>query len=318
MVRRIALSGRARNPGFTLVELLVVIAIIGILVALLLPAIQAAREAARRSQCMNNLKQLGVGLHNYHDTFRTLPPGAVVQRTGYVPTGYTITTNEPNGWSWSALILPFIEETALWDSCGNGLVPIDQRLAEIATPLKAYRCPSDTSAPTNNRNWTWSNCTYANTAISKPATSNYMGMLGSQGTCYDDCNGTFFRNRGLNLSEIIDGTSNTIGLGERCWQTKAGNDNTLSRAGVWAGTPKGTAHNKDWQYDSLCNTVRPVNPTAWANSDYVSSAIASMHPGGAMVCLLDGSTRFLSENIDFAGVYQYLGQRADGQVIGQY
>lgn len=317
MPHRHSLSSPRRQRAFTLVELLVVIAIIGILVALLLPAIQAAREAARRSQCINNLKQLGVGLHNYHDTHRCFPPGAVIQPTGYVPTGYTGLT-EPNGWAWSALILPFIEETAIWDACGNGLVPIDQRLTEIATPLKAYRCPSDTSSQTNNRNWTWSSCTYTDTAIPKPATSNYMGMLGSQGGCYDNCNGTFFRNRGLNFGEVVDGTSNTIGLGERCWQLSAGNSNTLYRAGVWAGTPRGTGHIKDWQYDNLCNTVRPINPTSWADWDYANAAIASMHPGGAIVCLLDGSTRFLDQNIDFTGVYQYLGQRADGQVVGGF
>jgi prepilin-type N-terminal cleavage/methylation domain-containing protein/prepilin-type processing-associated H-X9-DG protein len=310
-------NDQTRRLGFTLVELLVVIAIIGILVALLLPAIQAAREAARRSQCTNNLKQLGIGLHNYHDTFGSFPPGAVMQRAGYTPTGYTGLT-EPNGWSWSALILPFIEQATLWDDCGNGQIPIDQRLSQIATPLKAFRCPSDTSERNNNRNWTWSNCTYASGGIPKPATSNYAGMLGSQGNCYDNCNGTFFRNRGVNMRDVIDGTSNTIGVGERCWQLHGASTNTLYRAGVWAGTPRGTNHDKDWQYDNLCNTVRPINPTSWADWDYVSAAIASMHPGGANVCLLDGSTRFLSQDIDFARVYQVLGQRADGQVIGSF
>ncbi len=301
--------------GFTLVELLVVIAIIGILIALLLPAVQAAREAARRSACTNNMKQIGVALHNYHDTHKTFPLGAAVTSpTTYVPTGYTGFT-EPPGWSWSALILPFMEQTALYEQCGIGQgVPIDQRITQIQTKLACYRCPSDTALPNNKRQWTWS---YSNVSTG-PGTSNYMGMNGTSGGCYDNCNGTFFRNASITFADVRDGSSNTIGIGERCWELKPGNTNTLYRAGVWAGTPRGTQHSKDWIYDSLCNTYRPINPTAWADWDYVNSAIASTHPGGAMVGLLDGSTRFVSETIDFTTVYQRLGQRNDGQSVGEF
>jgi len=137
-----------------------------------------------------------------------------------------------------------------------------------------------------------------------------MGMNGTSGGCYDNSSITF--------ADVRDGSSNTIGIGERCWELKPGNTNTLYRAGVWAGTPRGTQHSKDWMYDSLCNTYRPINPTAWADWDYANSAIASTHPGGAMVGLLDGSTRFVSETIDFTTVYQRLGQRNDGQSLGEF
>jgi len=301
--------------GFTLVELLVVIAIIGILIALLLPAVQAAREAARRSQCSNNLKQIGLALHNYHDTHQCFPLGvAVTSPATYVPTGYT-GLSEPPGWSWSALILPFMEQQALYDACGicQG-VPLDQRISQIQTPLSCYRCPSDTTPPNNKRQWTWS---MTNLSVG-PGTSNYMGMNGTVQTCYDNCNGTFFRNMAGRCADVTDGSSNTIGLGERCWQLQSGNTYTLYRAGVWAGTTRGTQHSKDWMYDSLCNTVRPINPTAWADWDDINASITSMHPGGAQVGLLDGSTRFLSETIDFTTVYQRLGQRNDGQTVGDF
>ena len=300
-----------RRKGFTLVELLVVIAIIGILIALLLPAVQAAREAARRSQCSNNLKQIGLGLHNYHDTNKTFPPAHVYNTaTGYTATGF----NGPPMWAWSALILPFVEQKPLYDACGiTQGVPMDQRFAQIQTKLTAYRCPSDTSPANNKRQWTW-----GNTSIDPgPGTSNYMAMTGTQQSCNDNCNGSFLRNRGMGFADITDGSSNTIGVGERCWQLQGNNNNTLYRAGVWAGTASSN-HSKDWMYDSLCHSERPINPTAWADWDAVNSAIASMHPGGAMVVLLDGSTRFLSETIDFTNVYQRLAQRADGQPVGNY
>jgi prepilin-type N-terminal cleavage/methylation domain-containing protein len=125
--------------GFTLVELLVVIAIIGVLVALLLPAVQAAREAARRMQCGNNLKQLGLAVHNYHDTFLVFPPQMM-----------NVDTNNDRRWGWGAVTLPFIEQKALWEqisSNGGKQIPVASTLIGgvplLRSRLAAHLCPSD-------------------------------------------------------------------------------------------------------------------------------------------------------------------------------
>ncbi len=139
---------RDARSGFTLVELLVVIAIIGILIALLLPAVQAAREAARRSQCTNNLKQLGLALHNYHDANTKLPPGWLQK---YVGTALSST-----GWGWGSFVLPFVEQQSLFDIIQPGQGSLWAATAEVAKlaamqqELKAYRCPSDIQTVTNS------------------------------------------------------------------------------------------------------------------------------------------------------------------------
>lgn len=142
-----------RKQGFTLVELLVVIAIIGILVALLLPAVQAAREAARRMQCSNNLKQLGVALHNYHDTHKSMPPGFLPKRNAN-----GAKTNNVNLWAWGALVLPFMEQQALHDklNVGNNHLELISSTAGPGTlkevmqqAIPSFRCPSDVGPPKN-------------------------------------------------------------------------------------------------------------------------------------------------------------------------
>src|SRR5437870_2838149 len=134
---------RTRKPkGFTLIELLVVIAIIAILIALLVPAVQKVREAAARTQCQNNLKQIGLGMHMYNDTFRKLPDGWLVNST----------TAPSPGWSWATLILPFIEQGALYNQLGVLTSPLNgppAANATLQTVIPIYRCPSD-SAPDIN------------------------------------------------------------------------------------------------------------------------------------------------------------------------
>ncbi|HRX78605.1 MAG TPA: DUF1559 domain-containing protein, partial [Pirellulaceae bacterium] len=144
---------KGRVSGFTLVELLVVIAIIGILVALLLPAVQAAREAARRMQCGNNLKQIGLSMHNYHDTYKTLPPGYLMKRTSP-----TVCLPNLNSWGWGALLLPFMEQSPLHDKLKVGDISIFQAgatpalLAAMNVSINSYRCPSDVAPDTNPNN----------------------------------------------------------------------------------------------------------------------------------------------------------------------
>ena len=187
--------------GFTLVELLVVIAIIGVLVALLLPAVQSAREAARRMQCVNNLKQLGVATHNYHDTYLTFPSGF-------------IRTSNAQGWGWGALTLPFIEQGPLHDRLQVTRANLDAVIASpppdlaelVQTSLAAFHCPSDTGFDAN-RILPPGNRGRNGIAGIQPGMSNYKGVAGvlspqhrpggSPPTVSRDSRGMFFGNSGV-------------------------------------------------------------------------------------------------------------------------
>lgn len=200
-----------RQRAFTLVELLVVIAIIGILIALLLPAIQAAREAARRISCVNNLKQIGLGLQMYEEGQKCLPAGW----TGYRPDSREPFFEGPPGWAWSAHILPFIEQAALYNHDVHLAVSItdEQNRQARETVIHTYRCPSDTGLERTELGGY------------EVATSNYVGVFGSNelhdaveavasgGQCMG--NGVFFHNQRIRFREITDGLSRTFLVGER-------------------------------------------------------------------------------------------------------
>ena len=181
-----------RTRGFTLVELLVVIAIIGILIALLLPAVQAAREAARRSQCTNNVKQLALAFHNYHDTFRAFP------RFDYVP---TVVTNPYQGYSALTMILPFTEQDAVYDGINFNVAWTDGANTTMRrTRITAFLCPSD-------REWGGAD-----------AGNNYVVSAGSHYQVWGNAstlNGPFKRDLETRMRDITDGTSNTIFIGEQ-------------------------------------------------------------------------------------------------------
>lgn len=305
------------RQGFTLVELLVVIAIIGILIALLLPAVQAAREAARRSQCLNNLKQMGLGMHNYHDVHGTFPPGCIIQTAD--PDYAAGSDTEVESWGWGAFLLPYVEQQPLHDKAGisRGQL-LENVIATVAKqPLSVYRCPSDTGPVIRETS------TYADWA-----TSNYKACTGHRRDALnlswvlEARSGVFWQNSAIGMRDITDGTSNTILVGENAYQR-----GTLKPlAGVWAGSRRGCGGNT--AKDIFANARGAINHSNNVFNELAES-FSSLHPGGAQFLLADGSVRFISENIEYItngsnntsvvdSAYERLTARADGQVVGQY
>ncbi len=325
--------------GFTLVELLVVIAIIGILIALLLPAVQAAREAARRSQCTNNLKQIALAMHNYHDVYKCFPRYCY---RSVDPANPANLRSHWQGYSIHLRLLPFLEQANL----ANIVEGAGMRMARVwydgdgtltagrRTRIATFRCPSDTEFPGSSET---GNC-------------NYVFSFGSHFDWGSGVqNGFVMRDRETSFSDMRDGASNTIMAAE---MRIGDNNNSVYRPGdvvraqAFSGTRLfptqaemdaygaqcqggiGNHHShsgRDWiapmPTQTVFNTVAPPNwrwPTCqecsgcgWMDSNGAFPA-RSWHPGGVLHALGDGSVRFLSETINFA-TYQYLGGRDEGQ-----
>jgi prepilin-type N-terminal cleavage/methylation domain-containing protein/prepilin-type processing-associated H-X9-DG protein len=316
--------------GFTLIELLVVIAIIAVLIALLLPAVQAAREAARRAQCVNNLKQMGLALHNYHDALSVFPPG-------YIAAGPYVDgeTDVSPGWSWASMILPQLDQSPLYSSINLWLpVAAPANTTAIVTNLSVFRCPSDqiqgsTFAVTDG---------FGNTAATVASTS-YADSTGSDaadvatGLNNDGLgNGLFFRNSNVTIAAITDGTSQTVMLLERAWG---------DAEGTWTGAISGGyimrgPFNPCPIASSLATYLAPCLVQAHchmintnADSDSGLDDCSSFHPGGANILFGDGSVHFLRSVPNDLGTYpngatrytptslilQALGTRAGGEVV---
>jgi prepilin-type N-terminal cleavage/methylation domain-containing protein len=297
------------SSGFTLVELLVVIAIIGILVALLLPAIQAAREAARRTQCNNNLKQIGVALHNYHDTNKVFP-------AGYIYRGAA--TNGQPDWGWAVFIMPYMEMDALYQQMEVNKKRLTQyyyaaatadEKALIQTPIAAYRCPSDVAKPLNNLALFGSQ----NPAFFDLATANYVASAGGLTTptapsAAVDSKGLFYGNSYRSIRDVLDGTSSTLAVGER---------SASHLAAVWAGTGNNNAYGNE-------DTARTLGRGGFLlNFDFngfggapqnQGKGFASNHPGGVLFLLADSSVRFFSQNTSTA-VMAAVSIRDDGEAV---
>ena len=241
---------RHKRSGFTLIELLVVISIIGILVGLLLPAVGAAREAARRMQCSNNLKQIGLAAHNYHSAFRMLPSGycAYATRDGRGPAQAAIdplTWDAAPGWGWSALLLPFLEQAALSNAINFGSHITDLRSDPLlATSIAGFRCPSSSGpsdaffaadesgekllrnggnillgrsnyVASHGQESCWGECGSASTGI--VFTNIYTSQTKTvviDGNAANVADGPFYRNSRVRLGDVTDGTSSTIFFGE--------------------------------------------------------------------------------------------------------
>ena len=298
---------QGKPRAFTLVELLVVIAIIGVLIALLLPAVQQAREAARRIQCQNHLKQIGLAFHNYHDTFGKFPSGILHNKS----------------WSWGTQLLPFIEQDALHDQLGVASdqwgvfdgTNVDQiRLGR--TIIDGYLCPSDSGPDFNDRR----NGTFDQDV----ARSNYVGIDGSRIAGTNGGDGMLFYGSSLGLRDVIDGSSNTLIVGEREYLNG-------HIASVWigttsAGTPRGWSNR---HYTLASAGFRASGQDGKVNGAH-GNATSSQHPGGAQFLFCDGSVHFLSEttsvstgdnasrthnNYRWKGVLDRLAARADGEPV---
>jgi prepilin-type N-terminal cleavage/methylation domain-containing protein/prepilin-type processing-associated H-X9-DG protein len=294
--------------GFTLIEILVVIAVLGVLIALLIPAVQAAREAARRTQCLNNLKQVGLALHGYHDALGVFPMGYLAgspYRDG--------ATDTAPGWSWATMILSRLEQAPLFNAVNFGLpVEAPENGTVVLATISTYLCPAD---PTRGP---FPVTDAAGNALATLAPASYAATVGGNetdtatGITNDGLGrGVFFRNSAIRLADITDGSSQTIAVQERAW-AKANS--------VWAGAvTNGVIRRGPW---NVCPTTGALfDPSATlvqghchlintdADPDGGLDDASSFHPSGAHFLFADGSVHFLKNILRDPGV------RADGTPV---
>jgi prepilin-type N-terminal cleavage/methylation domain-containing protein/prepilin-type processing-associated H-X9-DG protein len=283
------------KQGFTLVELLVVITIIGILVSLMLPAVQAARETGRLIQCQNNLKQYGLALQNYHEENNSFPIGNA--------SNFTPVTNpiNPDRWyGFQAALLPYLEEQNVYLLVDYGYNGDCFQMANSVSPDKdpgnrcalVDQCPDD---PNKGKIW------FAYPGYGHHACTNYLGMMGTSDSAND---GILFSGNSVSLAQVTDGASNTIIMGER------GTPDDLLYGWPYCGYGDGTGDG-----DNLCSSQLGLCP-GLPDENHVFH-FWSYHTNGAVFLMADGSVKYLNYNINFS-TFQALSTRAGGEVVGAF
>jgi prepilin-type N-terminal cleavage/methylation domain-containing protein/prepilin-type processing-associated H-X9-DG protein len=308
-----------RTRGFTLVELLVVIAIIGVLVALLLPAVQSAREASRRQTCLNNLKQIALGFHNYEGTFKVLPVGIMGG----------ITADTDDGWAWGTAILPFIEQKALFDQLNpngrpravrNNFEATGTAVKGGETPLKTFRCPSSQLPKVVG-----ATDRLPGAGVYAPSSRLFIGYAvsdykGNGGGCVSDNDGVIGKLSEIpwqRFAEITDGLSNVPLVGEAAYIT--GNSTTNpDRTEDWPVWAVGPGSDESIRYEA--GTSVPINCRCSPTNMMVAvsdDCAFSWHSGGAQFAFCDGSVRFISQNIN-AQTWCRANSKNDGRPVDDF
>jgi prepilin-type N-terminal cleavage/methylation domain-containing protein len=332
------------RAGFTLVELLVVIAIIGILIALLLPAVQAAREAARRMQCSNNLKQLGLALHTYHDAQRALPPGCLIPGNVLTDNGKAVTDQQENihsigsdankPWNmiaWPAFMLPYIEATALYEKVSfneASFLPIDaagnnsNKTTKTGTDMMpneevsqaapaTFKCPSGSQPAVKNTVKDYSGNGGGNILRrAADGTETWTGVaLPDRRFNQGGNSGLFNRASGYGLGDIVDGTSNTVAFIESHSQRP------LIRTDGRSFNPFLWTHHPSHGMTMTDNGSTQLIINAKTDGDNGCRSAYGTHTGGVNTAVGDGSVRFLSQTISHEYIYRAIMTRSGGESV---
>ncbi len=297
---------RLHSPGFTLVELLVVIAIIGILIALLLPAVQAAREAARRMQCSNNMKQLGLALHMYHDAHQVFPPAG-------------IKVNGKYRGGWSVAILPHSEQSEVQELLAFPKYHYysDPNKSAAMIPVPMFLCPSQ--GDTHTQHFRVSGKTKEQYQGQDPYTIHYQAVAGPTPTTTENYpvdpstgNGVFavggviYRDSKISVRDITDGTSKTYLVGELSW-----GKSSVFRLWTRGCTTFDCASSKNMAYG-----INLGEYATYLNGSFNDCGFGSEHPGGANFTMADGSVQFVSEDT-FLGILKKTASRNEGEMLGE-
>lgn len=308
--------------GFTLIELLVTMAIIGVLIAILLPAVQSARESARRTTCINNLKQIGLALHSYTDMHGALPSGYVSAWDSY------FRREVGPGWGWAAMLLPELEQAPLYD-----LIHFDRpihhpsNLTARTRALEVFLCPTDDMprvwTVTEGAVWIYGGVIYSSLIpICDVAGSNYVGVFGI-GEPGVDGDGVFSRNSFVRPSEVVDGLSHTLAVGERSIHLNAGRGHAtwvgaVPGAQLWSCAPDpygdpdaGVCRREDGSGMTLGHTGEGNGPGSLMGD---VNQFLSRHGHGAYFLFCDGHVRWLDGSMDYQ-VYKALSTRGGNEAI---